>query len=63
MSEDICAIFPSLDGVKKALLMAKSWLSKSKPYLVSDMAVTSSLLKVEDLKVLSFNYVCLQGLF
>ncbi|XP_076925820.1 lysine-specific demethylase JMJ17-like [Bidens hawaiensis] len=55
MSEDICAIFPSLDGVKKALSVAKSWLMKSKPYLVSDpsvVAVTSSLLKVEDLKEL-----------
>ncbi|KAJ0811132.1 putative transcription factor & chromatin remodeling JmjC-ARID family [Helianthus annuus] len=54
-SEDVCALFPSLDGVKKALSMAKSWLTKSKPYLVSDLSVTpvaSSLLKVDDLKEL-----------
>lgn len=66
MSEDICAVFPSLDGVKKALSMAKLWLMKAKPYLASDpsvMVVTSSLLKVENLKVLSFNHVCLLGLF
>ncbi|KAI3713400.1 hypothetical protein L1987_71977 [Smallanthus sonchifolius] len=55
MSEDVCALFPSLDGVKKALSMAKSWLMKSKPYLVSDpsaKSVASSLLKVDDLKEL-----------
>ncbi|MFS7917231.1 hypothetical protein Hanom_Chr03g00186651 [Helianthus anomalus] len=47
-SSDVCALFPSLDGVKKALSMAKSWLTKSKPYLVSDLSLTSvasSLLK------------------
>ncbi|KAJ0715204.1 hypothetical protein HanPI659440_Chr13g0498391 [Helianthus annuus] len=35
--------------------MAKSWLTKSKPYLVSDLSLTSvasSLLKVDDLKEL-----------
>ncbi|KAJ0496764.1 hypothetical protein HanHA89_Chr13g0503551 [Helianthus annuus] len=54
-SEDVCALFPSLDGVKKAFSMAKSWLTKSKPYLVSDLSLTSvasSLLKVDDLKEL-----------
>lgn len=55
MSEDLCVLLPSLDGVKGALSMAKSWLIKSKPYLVSDlsvMQVANSLLKVEDLQVL-----------
>ncbi|CAH1430281.1 unnamed protein product [Lactuca virosa] len=52
MSEDLCALVPSVDGVKGALLMAKSWLIKSKPYLVTDLSVMSdanSLLKVDDL--------------
>ncbi|KAF5772332.1 hypothetical protein HanXRQr2_Chr13g0575641 [Helianthus annuus] len=38
-----------------ALSIAKSWLTKSKPYLVSDLSLTSvasSLLKVDDLKEL-----------
>ncbi|KAJ9550078.1 hypothetical protein OSB04_022621 [Centaurea solstitialis] len=55
MSEDLCALLPSLDGVKGALSMAKSWLIKSKPYLVSDLSVLSvgnSLLQVDDLKEL-----------
>ncbi|KAI3710834.1 hypothetical protein L2E82_40628 [Cichorium intybus] len=55
MSENLCALVPSLDGVKKALSMAKSWLIKSEPYLVSDLSVmsdTDSLLKVDDLKEL-----------
>lgn len=55
MSEDLCALLPSIDGVKKALSLAKSWLIKSKPYLVSDhsvMPVASSSLKVDELKEL-----------
>ncbi|XP_024995655.1 uncharacterized protein LOC112528803 isoform X4 [Cynara cardunculus var. scolymus] len=55
MSEDLCALLPSLDGVKGALSMAKSWLIKSKPYLVSDLSISSvgnALLKVDDLKEL-----------
>ncbi|XP_042755889.1 lysine-specific demethylase JMJ17 isoform X2 [Lactuca sativa] len=55
MSENLCALVPSIDGVKGALLVAKSWLIKSKPYLVSDLSVMSdadSLLKVDDLKEL-----------
>ena len=52
MSEDLCALVPSLDAVKGALSMAKSWLIKSRPYLVSDVSDTNSLLKVDDLKEL-----------
>ncbi|KAL8200906.1 hypothetical protein R6Q57_012245 [Mikania cordata] len=55
MSEDVCALFPSLNGVKIALSMAKSWLMKAKPYLLSDLpekSVASCLLKVDDLKEL-----------
>lgn len=54
-SEDLCALLPSLDGVKGALSTAKSWLIKAKPYLVSDLSVTSianSKLKVDELKEL-----------
>ncbi|CAK9184600.1 unnamed protein product, partial [Ilex paraguariensis] len=52
-SKDICAILPSLDDVKDAISMAKSWLNKSKPFLVDDIPValsSSSLLKVDALK-------------
>lgn len=60
MSENLCALVPSIDGVKGALLVAKSWLIKSKPYLVSDLSVMSdadSLLKVDDLKVCTISYL------
>ncbi|KAL6986237.1 hypothetical protein U1Q18_019605, partial [Sarracenia purpurea var. burkii] len=52
-SEDICAILPSLGVVKEALLLAKSWLKMTEPFLVSKLSVSpakGSLLKVEDLK-------------
>ncbi|XP_028088427.1 lysine-specific demethylase 5A isoform X1 [Camellia sinensis] len=54
-SEDICAILPSFDVVKDALSLAKLWLKKSEPFLVSYLSVapvSSSLLKVDDLKEL-----------
>lgn len=54
MSEDLSAIIPTLDAVKGALSVAKSWLTKSKPFLVSDlsvMPVSNSLLRVDTLKV------------
>nr|XP_043640227.1 lysine-specific demethylase 5D isoform X2 [Erigeron canadensis] len=54
MSEDLCALLPSFDGVKTALSMAKSWLTKCKPYLESDfsMSVANPLLNVDMLKEL-----------
>ncbi|XP_059661778.1 lysine-specific demethylase JMJ17 isoform X2 [Cornus florida] len=46
-SEDILVILPSLDVVKDAVSMTKSWLQKSKPYLEADLTVmrASSSLK------------------
>ncbi|XP_071692833.1 lysine-specific demethylase JMJ17 [Rutidosis leptorrhynchoides] len=52
MSEDLCVLLPSIDDVKKALSVTKSWLIKSKPYLVSDHSVANSSLKVDELKEL-----------
>nr|GFC23781.1 lysine-specific demethylase 5D isoform X1 [Tanacetum cinerariifolium] len=53
MSEDLSAVIPTLDAVKGALSVAKSWLTKSKPFLASDlvlMPVSNSLLRVDTLK-------------
>lgn len=45
-------ILPSLDEVKDAVSIAKSWLSRSQPFLSRDsMALGSSPLEVETLKV------------
>lgn len=55
ISEDIGVILPSLDDVKDAISMAKTWLSKSKPFLFSDSSVapvSSSLLQLDTLKEL-----------
>nr|GEU28977.1 lysine-specific demethylase 5D isoform X1 [Tanacetum cinerariifolium] len=55
MSEDLSAVIPTLDAVKGALSVGKSWLTKSKPFLASDlslMLVLNSLLKVNTLKIL-----------
>lgn len=63
-SKDIHVILPSLDDVKDAISMAKSWLKNSKPFLGSSFPATHpscSLLKVEALKVLIVScilYVC-----
>ncbi|KAM3396817.1 lysine-specific demethylase 5A [Capsicum galapagoense] len=53
-SEEISMIFPSLDEVKDAVSVAKSWLSRSQPFLSRDsMELGSSLsLEVENLKIL-----------
>ncbi|KAM7531266.1 hypothetical protein LguiB_034676 [Lonicera macranthoides] len=54
-SEELFVILPSLNDVTDAVSMAKTWLNKSKPFLVSHLSVapvSSSLLKVEDLKEL-----------
>ncbi|XP_057978320.1 lysine-specific demethylase JMJ17 isoform X2 [Malania oleifera] len=54
-SEDICVILPSLNDVKEAVSMAKSWLKNSMPFLApsfSSAAAPNSLLKVETLKEL-----------
>uniref|UniRef100_A0A5B7BX15 Putative lysine-specific demethylase 5B isoform X4 n=1 Tax=Davidia involucrata TaxID=16924 RepID=A0A5B7BX15_DAVIN len=62
-SEDICVILPSLDGIKDAVSMAKSWLEKSKPFLASALSVvpaSSSLLKVGALKELVSESKCLK---
>ncbi|GKC86728.1 lysine-specific demethylase 5D isoform X1 [Tanacetum coccineum] len=53
MSEDLSAVIPTLDVVKGVLSVAKSWLTKSKPFLASDlglMPVLNSLLRVDTLK-------------
>ncbi|MCD9643470.1 hypothetical protein HAX54_030979, partial [Datura stramonium] len=52
-SEEIFVILPSLDEVKDAVSMAKSWLSRSQPFLSRDsMALGSSpSLELETLKV------------
>ncbi|XAR70302.1 hypothetical protein NMG60_11027112 [Bertholletia excelsa] len=52
-SEDIHVTLPSLDMVKNSVSLAKTWLEKSKPFLISDSSVepvSLSLLKIEDLK-------------
>ncbi|KAK9276591.1 hypothetical protein L1049_006126 [Liquidambar formosana] len=54
-SEDICAILPSLNDVKDAVSMAKSWLKNCEPFLASVFSAapaSCSLLKVEALKEL-----------
>ncbi|KAL4603864.1 hypothetical protein ACB092_10G153600 [Castanea dentata] len=51
-SEDIFVVLPSLNDVKDAVLIAKSWLKKSKPFLKSALSVapaSSSLLEFEEL--------------
>ncbi|GJW80684.1 lysine-specific demethylase 5D isoform X1 [Tanacetum coccineum] len=53
MSEDLSAVIPTLDAVKGALSVVKSWLTKSKPFLASDlglMPILNSLLRVDILK-------------
>nr|GEY85460.1 ARID DNA-binding domain-containing protein [Tanacetum cinerariifolium] len=53
MSEDLSAVIQTIDVVKGALSVAKSWLTKSKPFLASDlglMPVSNSLLRVDTLK-------------
>nr|GFB18860.1 lysine-specific demethylase 5D isoform X1 [Tanacetum cinerariifolium] len=53
MSEDLSAVIQTIDAVKGALSVAKSWLTKSKPFLESDlglMPVSNSLLRVDTLK-------------
>ncbi|XP_049378472.1 uncharacterized protein LOC125843295 [Solanum stenotomum] len=53
-SEEIFVILPSLDEVKDAVSMAKSWLSRSQPFLSRDsMALGSSpSLEIDTLKIL-----------
>ncbi|XP_050266962.1 lysine-specific demethylase JMJ17 isoform X1 [Quercus robur] len=54
-SEDIFVVLPSLNDVKDAVLIAKSWLKKSKPFLTSALSeapASSSLLEFEVLKEL-----------
>lgn len=55
-------ILPSLDNIKDAVSMAKSWLRESRPFLGSSFPAahaSHSLLKVEALKVLIvFCIVC-----
>nr|GEY85459.1 lysine-specific demethylase 5D isoform X1 [Tanacetum cinerariifolium] len=53
MSNDLSAVIQTIDAVKGALSVAKSWLTKSKPFLASDlglMPVSNSLLRVDTLK-------------
>nr|GEX84176.1 reverse transcriptase domain-containing protein [Tanacetum cinerariifolium] len=53
MSEDLSAVIQTIDAVKGALSVAKSWLTKSKPFLASNlglMPVSNSLLRVDTLK-------------
>ncbi|GKB58882.1 hypothetical protein Tco_0915068 [Tanacetum coccineum] len=55
MSKDLYEFIPTLDAVKGALVVAKSWLTKSTPILVYDlslMPVPNSLLRVDTLKIL-----------
>lgn len=61
-SEEIYAILPSLNDVKDAVLIAKSWLKKSEPFLMVAMSAapaSSSLFEVEALKVLALSYTWL----
>ncbi|KAF7810274.1 lysine-specific demethylase rbr-2 [Senna tora] len=51
-SESIFMILPSLNDIKEAILEANSWLMNSKPFLVSSLHASDSLLKVEDLQML-----------
>ncbi|GAV57946.1 PHD domain-containing protein/ARID domain-containing protein/JmjC domain-containing protein/JmjN domain-containing protein/zf-C5HC2 domain-containing protein/PLU-1 domain-containing protein [Cephalotus follicularis] len=56
-SEDIGVVLPSLESIKDAVYMAKSWLEKSEPFLVSASSVTPascSLLTLDALKDLVF---------
>nr|GFB43331.1 ARID DNA-binding domain-containing protein [Tanacetum cinerariifolium] len=53
MSEDLSVVIQTIDVVKGALSVEKSWLTKSKPFLASDlglMPVSKSLLRVDTLK-------------
>lgn len=53
-------ILPSLNDVKDAVLIAKSWLKKSKPFLTSALSAapaSSSLLEFEVLKVLALSCI------
>ncbi|GKD57360.1 hypothetical protein Tco_1290747 [Tanacetum coccineum] len=55
MSKDLYEFIPTLDAVKGTLVVAKSWLTKSKPILLSDLSVMSvlnSLLRVDTLQIL-----------
>lgn len=55
-------ILPSLDDVRDAVLIAKSWLKKSEPFLMAAMSAapaSSSLFEVEALKVLALSYTWL----
>ncbi|KAK6935388.1 JmjN domain [Dillenia turbinata] len=52
-SEDIFVVLPSLNDVKDRVLMAKSWLENSKPFLVSTFSgspESNSLLRVDTLQ-------------
>lgn len=51
-------ILPSLDDVKDTVLIAKSWLKKSKPFLMSASSsapASSSLLEAKALQVLALS--------
>nr|GFA30181.1 ARID DNA-binding domain-containing protein [Tanacetum cinerariifolium] len=53
MSKDLSTVIQTIDAVKGALSVAKSWLTKSKPFLASNlglMPVSNSLLRVDTLK-------------
>jgi hypothetical protein len=53
-------ILPSLNDVKDIVLIAKSWLKKSKPFLMSASSSapdSSSLLEVKTLKVLALSRI------
>nr|GFA30286.1 lysine-specific demethylase 5D isoform X1 [Tanacetum cinerariifolium] len=53
MSEDLSAVIQTIDAVKGDLSVVKSWLTKSKPFLASDlglMPISNSLLRVDTLK-------------
>nr|GEU38802.1 ARID DNA-binding domain-containing protein [Tanacetum cinerariifolium] len=53
MSRDLSVVILTLDAMKGALFVVKSWLTKSKLFLASDlslMPVSNSLLRVDTLK-------------
>lgn len=53
-------ILPSLNDVKDTVIIAKSWLKKSKPFLMSPSSsalASSSLLEVKALKVLALSRI------
>lgn len=53
-------ILPSLNDVKDTVLIAKSWLKKSKPFLMSALAsapASSSLLEAKALQVLALSQI------